>query len=396
MAAKRDYYEVLGIKRDASVDEIKKAYRSLALKYHPDNNPGNKDAEGKFKEVAEAYEVLSVPQRRSAYDQFGHEGAAGGMGGFGQGQQWQNVDLSEALRAFAEAFGGGGGGGYSFGGGGFDEFFGEGRRDGRQSAKQTGSDIHIKLKLTLEEIAKGVEKTIKLDRLQKCDRCSGSGAEKGADSVTCPTCHGKGEVRQVTRSIFGQSISISACPKCYGEGKIIQKPCTQCKGQGRVSGESTITVNIPAGVMEGNYIPLRGKGNIGPRGGPSGDIIVIIDEKKHDFFERNNDDIVCSVPISFVTAALGGEIEVPTLEGKILLKIPSATQSHKTLVLKGKGIQHLHGYGRGDLLVRIIVEVPSKLTSKQKDLLKEFAATEDDSTFPQVKDFFRKVKNLFS
>ena len=393
--SKRDYYEILGIKKDASTDEIKKAYRSLALKYHPDNNPGNKDAEAKFKEVAEAYEVLFSPERRQAYDQFGHEGAAGGMGGFGQGHQYQNVDLSEALRAFAEAFGGGGGGGFSFGGGGFDEFFGEGRGGGRRSARQTGSDIHVKLKLTLEEIAKGVEKTIKLDKLHKCDRCGGSGAEKGADSVSCPTCQGKGEVRQVTRSIFGQSISIRACPKCYGEGKIIKRPCQQCKGQGRSSISSTITVNIPAGVMEGNYIPLRGKGNIGSRGGPAGDIIVVIEEKKHGFFERHNDDIVCSVPISFVTAALGGDVKVPTLEGKILLKIPSGTQSHKTLVLKGKGVQHLHGYGRGDQLVRIIVEVPSKLSSKQKDLLKEFAATEDDSTFPQVKDFFKKVKNVF-
>ncbi|MFH1287188.1 MAG: molecular chaperone DnaJ [bacterium] len=390
---KRDYYEVLGIKKDASTDEIKKAYRQLALKYHPDNNPGNKDAEEKFKEVAEAYEVLSVPERRSAYDRFGHEGAAGGRGGFGQGAQWQNVDLSEALHAFAEAFGGGGG--YSFGGGGFDEFFGEGRRGNRRSVKQTGSDIHVKLKLSLEEIAGGVEKTIKLDRLHKCERCNGSGAEKGADSVVCPTCHGKGEVRQVARSIFGQSISVSACPKCYGEGKIIQRPCPACRGQGRVSGVSTITVDVPAGVMEGNYIPLRGKGNIGPRSGPAGDIIVIIEEKKHDFFERHDNDIICSVPISFITAALGGEVEVPTLEGKVLLKILHGTQSHKTLVLKGKGISHLHGYGRGDLLVRIIVEVPSKLSSRQKELLKEFAATEDESTFPQVKDFFKKVKNLF-
>lgn len=394
MSAKRDYYEVLGISKNASADEIKKAYRSLALKYHPDNNPGNKESEGKFKEVAEAYEVLSVPERKNAYDQFGHEGVAGGAGGFGQGQQWQNVDLSEALRAFAEAFNSGGGG-YSGGGGGFDEFFGEGRRGGRRSTKQTGSDIHIKLKLSLEEIAKGVEKTIKLDRLHKCEKCNGSGAEKGADSAVCPACHGKGEVRQMTRSIFGQSISVGICPKCYGEGKIIQKPCSQCKGQGRVSGESTISVNIPAGVMEGNYIPLRGQGNIGPRGGPAGDIAVIIEEKRHDFFERNNDDIVCSVPISFVTAALGGEVEIPTLEGKILLKIPSGTQSHKTLVLKGKGIAHLHGYGRGDLLVRIIVEVPSKLSSRQKDLLKEFATTEDDGTFPEVRTFFKKVKNLF-
>lgn len=391
---KRDYYEVLGIKKDASTDEIKKAYRQLALKYHPDNNPGNKDAEAKFKEVAEAYEVLSVQERRSVYDQFGHEGAAGGMGGFGRGAQWQNVDLSEALRAFAEAFGGGGGGGYSFGGG-FDEFFGEGRRAGRRSAKQTGSDIHVKLKLGLEEIANGVEKTIKLDRLHRCDRCNGSGAEKGADSVACPTCHGKGEVRQVSRSIFGQSISISVCPKCYGEGKIIQRPCSACNGQGRVSGASTVTVDVPAGVMEGNYIPLRGKGNIGPRGGPAGDIIVIIEEKKHDFFERHEDDIVCNVPISFVTAALGGEVEVPTLDGKVLLKIPSGTQSHKTFVLKGKGISHLHGYGKGDLLVRIIVEVPSRLSSRQRELLKEFAATEDEGTFPQVRDFFRKVKSLF-
>ncbi|MEW6087083.1 MAG: molecular chaperone DnaJ [bacterium] len=392
--AKRDYYEILGIKKDASTDEIKKAYRQLALKYHPDNNPGNKEAEEKFKEVAEAYEILSAPDKRSAYDQFGHEGPAGMGAGFGGPHaQYGHVDLSEALRAFAEAFGGGGG--FSFGGGGFDEFFGEGRRGGRRSARQTGSDIHVKLKLTLEEISKGVEKTIKLDRLHKCERCGGSGAEKGADSTACPACHGKGEVRQVTRSIFGQSISISVCPKCYGEGKIIQKPCPECKGQGRTSGASTITVNVPAGVMEGNYIPLRGKGNAGPRGGPPGDIIVIIEEKKHEFFERHEDDIVCSVPISFVTAALGGEIEVPTLEGKVLLKIPSGTQSHKTLVLKGKGIQHLHGYGRGDLLVRIIVEVPSRLTSRQKELLKEFAATEDESTFPQVKDFFKKLKNLF-
>ena len=338
--SKRDYYEILGVERGASDEDIKSAYRKLAFQYHPDKNPGNKQAEDKFKEVAEAYEVLRDAEKRRKYDQFGHAAtsAAGqqyadfGFGGF---------DLSDALRAFMRDFGGMGG---------FEDIFGGGTssRRGRRQTGNRGRDLKVELKLTLEEIAKGVEKTIKFKRMAPCESCGGTGAERGSGRTTCPQCRGAGEVRQVRQSIFGQMMTVSTCPRCGGQGEIVEKHCTTCAGQGRVKGSATINVKVPTGVSTGNYIPIRGMGDAGTQGGPPGDVYVFIEEEEHPVFQRDGNHVVVQVPISFVQAALGDEIEVPSLDGKISLKIPTGTQSGKTFRIRGKGIQELNGYGRGD------------------------------------------------
>lgn len=284
---KRDYYDILGLGRDASEEDIKKAYRKLALQCHPDRNPGNKDAEEKFKEATEAYEVLKDPEKKARYDRFGHAGVTG-RGGFEE-FDFGAFDLSDALRAFMRDFG-------SFGV--FDEFFGT-TTTRTQRGRPRGEDLQIRLKLTLEEIATGVEKKIKLRRLQKCEVCNGTGAEKGSSKRECPQCHGTGQIRRVSRSLFGQFASITTCETCQGEGAIIEKVCSQCEGQGRVKGITTINVKVPPGVTTGNYIPLRGAGNAGPRGGPTGDVIVFIEEEEHPIFRRHEDDIICEIPISF-------------------------------------------------------------------------------------------------
>lgn len=322
---KRDYYEVLGVNRDASEEEIKKAYRKLALECHPDRNPGNKQAEERFKECTEAYEILRDPQKRSRYDQFGHAGLreAAGFEGF----DFTTFDLSDALRAFMRDFGG-------FGSV-FDEFFGTNTRQTRRGYHK-GQDLQIRLKLSLEEIATGVEKKIKLKRLQKCDQCNGSGAEKGTSKSMCPKCEGTGQIRRVSRSLLGQFVNVSPCNYCDGEGMVIDKPCPVCRGEGRVEGVSNISVKIPPGVTTGNYIPIRGAGNAGPRGGPSGDVIVLIEEEEHPVFIRHGDDIVHEMLISFTQAALGDEITVPTLDGNVNLKIPSGTQPGKIFRLREK------------------------------------------------------------
>jgi molecular chaperone DnaJ len=337
---KRDYYEVLGVSRDVSEDELKKAYRRLAVKYHPDKNPGDKSAEEKFKEATEAYEVLKDSTKRRQYDQFGHAGLGGaqpGTGGFGG---FEGFDLSDALRAFMRDFGGFGDVDDLFGGGGVR------RSRGRRALR--GQDLQVRLPLTLEEIANGVEKKIKLNKLKICELCSGSGAAPGAGKRTCPTCGGAGEVRQVSRSILGQFINVATCPECGGDGEIISKPCPECRGQGSVRGSTTLTVKVPPGVSAGNYIPVRGAGNAGPRGGPAGDVIVVIEEKEHDLFARHHDHIVYEMPISVAQAALGDEVTVPTLDATAQLTIPAGTQSDKIFKLPGLGIPHLNSRGRGD------------------------------------------------
>jgi molecular chaperone DnaJ len=378
--AKRDYYEVLGLDRGASEQDIKKAYRQLALQYHPDRNPGIKDAEEKFKEATEAYEVLKDPEKRGRYDRYGHVGVTG-AGGF-EGFDFGAFDLSDALRAFMRDFG-------SFGI--FDDFFGTTTTRTRRR-HQKGEDLQIRLKLTLEEIASGVEKKIKLKRLQKCDGCGGTGAEKGSSKRVCPQCQGTGQIRRVSRSLFGQFASITTCETCQGEGAVLDKICPDCGGQGRGKGISTINVNVPPGVTTGNYIPLRGAGNAGPRGGPAGDVIVFIEEEEHPTFRRHEDDIICEIPISFTQAALGDEIVIPTLDGNADLKIPPGTQSGKIFRFKNKGIPHLHGYGKGDELVRVVVWVPTHLSAEEKKLLKELADKENLKPPKGDKSFFDKLR----
>ncbi len=390
--AKRDYYEILEVGRDASPEDIKKAYRKAALKYHPDRNPNNKDAEERFKEAAEAYEVLSDDVKRRRYDQFGHEGLRPGTDfrGF--------HDVNDIFSSFSEIFGAG------FGGGIFEEVFtgGRSRARGRHQMGIPGSDLKIRLRLTLEEIASGVEKKLKLKRWKPCDQCNGSGAQSGSSRIVCPICNGTGEVRQVSRSVFGQFVNISTCSNCNGEGRIIKDRCPACGGEGRVQGETTIKVNVPAGVSEGNYIPLRGQGNAGQRGGQPGDLIVIIEEEPHALFVRNGDDVLLDMIISYPEAVLGAEVEVPTLNGKARMKIDPGTQSGKILRMREKGIPELHGSRRGDQLVRVNVWVPTKLTKEEKELLRElerrdnFKPKEGDRSAHSDRSFFAKVRDLFT
>jgi molecular chaperone DnaJ len=360
--AKRDYYEVLGVARDAGEDEIKKAYRKLAVKYHPDKNPGDKSAEERFKEVAEAYEVLRDSERRARYDRFGHaglEGAAGAGGGF------QGFDLSDALRSFMRDFG------LDFG---LNDFFGA-RGARPESGRRRGADIQVRLRLTLEEIARGATKKIKLRRQQRCTRCKGTGAEPGTSTSVCNACRGAGQVRSVSNSLFGQFVNVTACPTCGGSGTVIKEPCHECHGDGRVRSEATLSVKVPPGVSSGNYVPLRGEGHAGPRGGGSGDVLVMIDEKEHPLFQRRGDDLVRPLRIGIVQAALGDDVEVPTLQGRARMKIPAGTQSGRVFRLRGKGIPHLHGGGSGDLLVPVTVWVPTRLGQEEKRLLRELGTS---------------------
>ena len=380
---KRDYYEVLGVSRDASPEEIKKAYRRLAMQYHPDRNPDNKEAEERFKEIAEAYEVLKDPAKRRRYDQFGHEGVQGGFGG---GFADFEFDLADALRTFmSEGFGG------------FADLFGMGREERGRRQPPRGSDIQIRLKLSLEEIATGVRKTLKVRKHVRCPDCGGTGAKAGTGTRVCPVCRGAGEVRQVSRSLFGQFVNITTCPECGGEGRVIEEVCPRCRGEGRVRDEVTLEVDIPPGVAEGNYLTLRGQGNAGPRGGAPGDAIVVIQEEKHPVFERRGDDLYLELPISFPDAALGAEVEIPTLDGRAVVEVRPGTQPGKVLRLRGKGLPHLNGYGRGDLLVKLLVWVPEKLSERDRHLLEELGRSPDmkppasggKSLFERVKEAIR-------
>ncbi|MGE5680651.1 MAG: molecular chaperone DnaJ [Bacillota bacterium] len=365
---KRDYYEVLGLDRNASKDDIKKAYRKLAMQYHPDRNPDDKNAEEKFKEAAEAYEVLSNDEKKAKYDRFGHNGLRNG------GQDFSGFsNINDIFSHFSDIFGGGSG----FGGGSiFDDFFGGSasqQRGRRRGQGIPGSDLKVTLKLTLEEIAAGVTKKIKIKKQITCEICNGTGAKGGTSTKTCPACNGSGEVRTVSRSVFGQFVNITTCANCEGEGTVIDNPCKNCAGDGRVYGEATIKINVPAGVTNGSYMTLRGEGNAGKRNGASGNIIVIFEEEPHEFFVRDGDNIIYELFLSYPEAVLGTEVEIPTLSGKAKLKIEAGTQPGKYLKMREKGIQHLNRHGAGDQLVRINIHVPSKVNSKEKELLKELA-----------------------
>lgn len=360
--AKRDYYEILGLSKNATQDEIKKAYRKMAMQFHPDRNPGDKEAEEKFKEAAEAYEVLSNDDKRAKYDRYGHSGLKGGQDFHG----FNNVN--DIFSHFSDIFGG------AFGGSSiFDEFFSSGsQRGSRQRSTGTpGSDLKVTIKLTLEEIASGTTKKVKIKKYNKCETCGGSGARSTNSFKTCSNCNGTGEVRQVSRSIFGQFVNIAPCNVCNGTGKVISDPCPTCNGDGRVHSESTIKINVPAGVYDNSYMTLRGEGNAGKNGGHAGDIIVIFEELPHQYFTRDGDNIVYELFLSYPELVLGTEVEVPTLNGKAKLKIDAGTQVGKFLKMREKGIQHLNSHGAGDQLVRINIHIPKNVNSKEKELLRE-------------------------
>ncbi|MBN1578539.1 MAG: molecular chaperone DnaJ [Chitinispirillaceae bacterium] len=365
---KTDFYEVLGVGKNATEDDIKKAYRKLAIKYHPDKNPGDKTAEEKFREATEAYEILKDPHKRAKYDQFGH--AAFEHGGFGGGfSGFGGFDLSDALRAFMNDFGN-----ESI----FSDLFGFGggrsRRGGRGGGMR-GNDLQVRLPLTLEEIAEGTKKTLKVRRKERCSSCGGSGSKSGKRN-SCSKCGGSGRVRQIANSFFGQVIQESICPACRGEGSVAADACSSCGGSGLQQDETTIAVDIPAGVSEGNYINVPQKGDSGPYGGPAGDLIVIIQEKEHGFFQRHGIDLSCEEAITFSEAALGTQKLVDTIDGKVNLKIPAGTQSEKIFRLKGKGLPALHRRERGDLLVRIHVKTPERLSHTQREIFEKLAETE--------------------
>jgi molecular chaperone DnaJ len=379
--AKRDYYEVLGLNKQADQDEIKKAYRKLAVKFHPDKNPGDKAAEESFKELGEAYEALSDPQKRAAYDQYGHNAfdprARAGRGGGG--------GFHDPFDIFRDVFGGGGGGGI------FDEFFGGGGQRNDPTQPQRGNDLRFDLEITFEEAALGCEKEISVTKPDRCDSCNGNGSEPGSKTRTCGTCNGRGQVI-TSRGIF--SIA-QTCPHCQGAGKVIEKPCRSCQGSGRKDRTSKIKLRIPAGVDAGARLRSSGNGESGLRGGPAGDLYVVLHLKAHDIFQRDGDDLLCEVPVSFIQAALGAEVQVPTLGEKATIKIPAGTQPGTMFRLRGKGVKNLQGYGHGDLHVRINVEVPTQLTSAQRTKLQEFAESCDENVNPISRSFFEKAKNLF-
>jgi len=387
--SKRDYYEVLGVNKSANETELKKAYRKLAMKYHPDRNKGDADAERKFKEASEAYDVLRDPQKRQRYDQFGHSGINGG--GFG-GADYGNVNFEDIFSRFSDIFGADVFGGDPFG-------TGRGRSRGSRSAGQQGSDMKLEVELNLEEIAEGVEKTLKVKKHVQCEGCNGTGAETESDFETCSTCNGMGEVRQVSRTMFGQFVNVQACPDCRGEGRIIRNKCTDCGGQGRVRGEEKITVNIPSGVANGNYITLRGRGNAGIRGGDAGNLIVLIREKKHKHFERDGNDIFYDLNLSIPDAVLGTQVEVPTLKGKAKVKVEPGTQPGKLLRMKNKGIEGLNNTGRGDQYIKVNVYVPRDLSDDERRHMEALRGNDHfdpESAKNREKGFFSKIKDVFT
>ncbi|MCC6233133.1 MAG: molecular chaperone DnaJ [Verrucomicrobiales bacterium] len=378
--AKRDYYEVLGLAKGASPDEIKKAYRKLAVKYHPDKNPGDKAAEEKFKELSEAYEVLSDDQKRATYDEVGH--AAFDPRARAAGRSPSGGGFHDPFEIFREVFGGNGGI--------FGEFFGEGR-NADPTAPARGSDLRYDLQITLEEAVLGVEKELTLTRPEGCDHCHGRGAEPGSSMKQCLTCGGRGQVVS-SRGIF--SIA-QTCPKCEGAGRILEKPCRKCRGSGRSEKTSKIKIRIPAGVDTGTRLRSTGNGEGGMRGGPPGDLYVVLHVREHEIFQRDGDDLICEVPISFTQAALGSEVDVPTLTGRASIRIPAGTQPATLFRLKGKGVKNVQGYGQGDLLVRVALEVPTHLNSAQRTKLEEFAAICDNSSHPRAKSFFDRAREFF-
>ncbi|TKB55370.1 molecular chaperone DnaJ [Ferrimonas aestuarii] len=373
--SKRDFYEVLGVARDASERDIKKAYKRLAMKYHPDRNPGDAKAEESFKEVKEAYEILTDSEKRAAYDQFGHAGVdpnRGGGGGFhGGGGDFGDI--------FGDVFG---------------DIFGGGRRGGGRQGPSRGNDLRYNMELTLEEAVKGVSKEIRIPVLTSCDSCDGSGAKKGSSAQTCGTCHGQGQV-QMRQGFFAVN---QTCPTCHGKGKVIKDPCNKCHGQGRVEKTKTLNVKIPAGVDTGDRIRLSGEGEAGEMGAPSGDLYVQVHVKDHPIFERDGNNLYCEVPIGFSTAALGGEIEVPTLDGRVNLKVSAETQTGRMFRLRGKGVKSVRSHAVGDLICKVIIETPVNLTERQKELLREFDETMEGASkkhSPKAQGFFDGVKKFF-
>jgi len=383
MAQKRDYYEVLGVSKGASEDEIKKAYRKIAIKYHPDRNPGDKEAEEKFKEAAEAYDVLHDPQKRQQYDQFGFDGPiGGGFGGFGGA----SMNMDDIFSMFGDIFGGHGFGG--FGGG------------ARRTQQHRGSDLRLKVRLTLEEINQGVTKKFKVRKDVVCQHCHGTGAEDGSGREQCPTCHGSGVITHTTQSIFGMMQTQGVCPTCGGEGTIIKNKCHDCQGEGVVKGDEVVEIKIPAGVAEGMVVNVPGKGNAGRRNGINGDIQVFIEEEPNETFIRDGNDLIYNLLLDFPTAALGGEIEIPTIEGnKLRVKIENGTQPGKTLRLRGKGLPAVQGYGngRGDLVVNISVYVPKTLSRDEKEAMMRFRESDNFKGDKHTKDtIFQRFKNYFN
>lgn len=384
---KRDYYEVLGVAKTATPEELKKAYRKLAIKYHPDKNPGDKEAEEKFKEAAEAYDVLSDPEKRQKYDQFGHNMGPQGFpgGGFGGGHGFTMEDI---FSQFGDIFGGHGG----FDMGGFGSAAG-GRPRKRQ---RRGDDLRITLKLSLEDIAKGISKTLKLKAFAKCDHFNGTGAKDGTAFVTCPTCHGSGTVMRTQQTIFGLSQSAAVCPECNGDGKIIKENCTYCNGTGVQHKEQVVSFNIPAGVADGMTLTVKGKGNAPMHGGVNGDLLVVIEEIKHPELIRDGNDVVYNLMLDFPTAALGGSVEVPTIGGRARLKIAPGTQPGKILRLRGKGLPSTEGYGTGDELVNVMVYVPETLNDEERKLIEQLGDKPDMKPSDSVKDrIFSKLRHIF-
>ncbi|WP_316765328.1 molecular chaperone DnaJ [Pedobacter frigiditerrae] len=387
--SKRDFYDILGVTKSASAEEIKKAYRKLAIKYHPDKNPDDKAAEDKFKEAAEAYEVLSSPEKKQRYDQYGHAGVGGAAGGGGYGGGGMNMD--DIFSQFGDIFGGGGSP--------FDSFFGGGQQSrgggGRRVAK--GSNLRIKVKLTLEEIANGAEKKIKVNKQITCKTCDGSGAKDKGSVSTCKTCGGSGAVRRVTNTILGQMQTTATCPTCHGSGQQITAKCGACHGEGTVRGEETITINIPAGVSEGMQLSMAGKGNAAPNGGVPGDLIILIEELPHETLKREGNNIVYDLHVSIVDAALGYSAEVPTIDGKAKIKIEPGTQSGKLLRLKGKGIPEINSYHRGDEIIHVNIWTPKTLSSEEREILEKLRESPNFKPQPNKNDksFFDKMKEYF-
>lgn len=385
MAEKRDYYEVLGVSKTATPEEIKKAYRKKAIEYHPDKNPGNKEAEEKFKEAAEAYEVLSNPEKRSRYDQFGHAGVGGAAsGGFSGG----GMSMEDIFSQFGDIFGG------HFGGFGFGGFGGGGGRTHKHVNR--GTDLRVKVKLTLKEISTGVEKKIKVKKYVSCKACNGTGAENGTAYTTCSTCNGSGVVTRVQQTFLGAMQSTSTCPTCGGEGKTITKKCAACNGEGILKEDEIITINIPAGVMEGMQLSMSGKGNAARHGGVNGDLLILIEEEPHDELLRDENDLIYNALLDFPTAALGGTLEIPTIDGKVKVKIDPGTQPGKVLRLRGKGLPSVNRYGVGDLLVNLSVYIPEKLNSEEKKSIEKFVGQQNFTPTKSIKDrIFAKIKRMF-
>ncbi len=371
-----DYYEALGVSRSASPEEIKKAYRQLALKWHPDKNPGDASAEDRFKEIAEAYEVLCDPDRRQLYDRYGHSGLK--ARGYSEPHFTTVEDIFEH---FSDVFEGSV----------FEGLFGGGRQRSRRGGGRGGENLRVEVELSLEEVATGAQRSVEIRRQVPCEDCSGCGSRQGSKPVSCPTCRGFGQVE----SVQGFFSIRRACPRCHGEGAVIGDPCSRCRGEGRHQGKREVVISVPAGVHEGNQLRMHGEGDAGARGGPSGDLYCLIRERRHELFTREGDDILCEVPISFSEAALGAKVDVPTLRGKAEVTIPAGTQSGEMLRLRGQGLPSLEGGGAGSLIVRVVVETPRKLNAKMRELLDELRKAESSASHPARSGFFEKIKSYF-